>query len=331
MSASQQYLRQLSVVVAKADGEGLEFQDFRCVFQIRRGDYQTPNSCDVRIWNLSTHTQNTIAQKEFTTLSISAGYQGSFGLIFQGSIKQFRKGRVDQKDSYVDITAADGDEAFNFAPVFQSASAGTEPSAIARLLLQAFQGHGFNQQITAGYQPNFSQNGCIRGRVFYGMARDELRDFAWAQNCKWSIQDGALTFIPFTSYIPSSQVPVISPSSGLIGVPEQTQQGVKVRVLLNPNMKVGQTIKIEDTTINQLRFGLSADKATQINNSNANAFLNTTNASGLYYVMVANHTGDSRGNDWYTDMVCLAVDATIPPDSAPDALFSLGAQSIPRY
>jgi hypothetical protein len=329
--SSQQYLRQLSVVVAKADGEGLEFQDFRCVFQIRRGDYQTPNSCDVRIWNLSTQTQNTIAQKEFTTLSISAGYQGSFGLIFQGSIKQFRKGRVDQKDSYVDITAADGDEAFNFAPVFQSAPAGTEPSAIARLLLQAFQGHGFNQQITAGYQPNFPQNGCIRGRVFYGMARDELRDFAWAQNCKWSIQDGALTFIPFTSYIPSAQVPVISPSSGLIGVPEQTQSGVKVRTLLNPNMKVGQTIQLQNTAINQLRFGLSADRSTQINNSNANAFLNTANASGLYYVMVANHTGDSRGNDWYTDMTCLAVDATIPPDSAPDALFSLSAQSIPRY
>jgi hypothetical protein len=334
MSASVQYFRQLSAIVATSSGKAIDFADFRCVFTIRRGDFQTPNSADLRIFNLAPQTQNKIAGSEYTTLSISAGYPGNFGLIFQGTIKQFRKGRIDGKDSYVDITAADGDEAYQFATIFQSVPAGSKPSAIADALLKSFQEKGFNQQISAGYQPNFPENGCIRGQVFYGMARNAARDFAKDQNCKWSIQDGKLTFIPFTSYIPTAgQVPVVSPTSGLLGVPEQTPQGLRMRVLLNPTMKIGRCIQLQDTTINQLRFGLSVDKGTQLGNRNANARLNTSNPSGLYYVMAADHHGDSRGHgdDWFTEMTCLAVDAEIPTAEALNALTAVGADAIPRY
>ena len=329
MSVDQQYLRQLSVVVANTFGEGIEFNQLRCKFRITRGDYQTPNACDLRIYNLSTETQNNLATEEFTTVAIKAGYPGNFGLIFQGSIIQTRKGRVDQKDSYVDITAGDGDEAYNFAPISATIPAGAKPGSVAQALLQAFQKIASSQPIAQGYQPNFPQNGYIRGKVLYGMARNVCRDFAWAQGCKWSIQDGALTFIPFTSYIPG-RVPIISPSTGLVGVPEQTQQGLSVRVLLNPNMRVGQCIKLQNTAINQLRFGLAP--ISLADNLLLQAELNPSNPQGLYYVMAANHTGDSRGNEWYTDMTCLAVDATIPPTSAVNALLTPAvAPAIERY
>lgn len=331
MSASVQYLRQLSAVVASSSGNAIDFADFRCVFTIRRGDRQTPNSADLRIFNLSTQTRNTIAASEYTMLGISAGYPGNFGLIFQGTIKQFRKGRIDGKDNYVDITAADGDEAYNFAPIFQSVPAGSPPGSVADVLLKAFQGHGFQQQITAGYRPNFPANGCVRGQVFYGLAREAARNFAKDQGCKWSIQDGRLTFIPLTSYIPTAgQVPVVSPTSGLLGVPEQTPQGLRMRVLLNPSMKVGQCIRLQNTTVNQLRFGLNIYQTK--NNLNAAALLNTANPSGLYYVMAADHHGDSRGhgNDWFTEMTCLAVDASIQSTEALNALISVGDDAVPR-
>lgn len=321
---SEQYGRQLSVVVADSGGNGLEFADFRCTFHVRRGDFQTPNSCDLRIYNLSTQTQNTISGKEFTQISIKAGYPGNFGLIFKGSIKQFRKGRVDQKDSYVDITAADADEAYHYATISQSIPAGTNPGGIAQAIFNAMKAHG----VTQGYQPQFPLDGCVRGDVLYGMARDEARDFAWDQDCKWSTEDGSLTFIPFTSYSPG-QVPVISPSTGLLGVPEQTQQGLNIRVLLNPNMKVGQTVKLDSTAVNQLRLGL--DTLSLGSNIFLNKLLNTANPDGLYYVMVANHIGDSRGNDWHTDMTCLAVDATVPLDAASSALIAVSGESIKRY
>jgi hypothetical protein len=321
---SQQYGRQLSVKIADASGNALEFADFRCKFKVQRGDTQTPNSLDLRIFNLSGNTRNKIASKEYTKVAVSAGYPGNFGLIFQGTITQARKGRVDQKDSYVDITSADGDEAYHFATISATVPAGTKPDGIATAILNAMKAHG----ITQGYQPDFPQNGCVRGKVLYGMARDVARDFAWSQDCKYSTQDGALTFIPYTSYIPG-QIPVITPSTGLIGVPEQTQNGLNIRVLLNPNIKIGQVVKLDHTDINKLRFGLDLNSLSN-NLFLDNLLLNTPNPDGLYYVMVANHTGDSRGTEWYTDMNCLAVDATVPMDAAAIALTAI-KPSIDRY
>lgn len=60
------------------------------------------------------------------------------------------------------------------------------------------------------------------------MTRDVMRDFAKQYACKWSFQNGALTLIPYTSFIPTpaAGIPVISVATGLIGVPEQTQGGI---------------------------------------------------------------------------------------------------------
>src|SRR5262245_58054798 len=117
----QQYNRKLSIVVGEGT-EGQDFSEFKVTFSVRRGDLQTPNSADVRIYNVSDQTAHRI-EKEFTRIAIQAGYEGNFGLIFDGTIKQARRGRVDAKDSYIDITAADGDEAYNFSSMAVSLAA----------------------------------------------------------------------------------------------------------------------------------------------------------------------------------------------------------------
>lgn len=324
---TQQYLRQLSLIVAGSSGGGLQFGDFWCTFAVRRGDFQTPNSLDARIYNVKPATANTISKKEFTTVSLSAGYPGSVGLLFQGTITQFRQGRLNQLDSYVDITAADSDEAYNYAFMSATAPAGTNPEGIGSLIRSSLAAHSGAQAITKGYQPKFPQKGLVRGRAMYGMTRDEARDFANQNDCKWSLQDGALTFIPWTSYIAGGQVPVISVKTGLIGVPVQTQAGIEIKILLNSAIKVGQLIKL-DSQINQFRFGL--DLPSQASNP-AIALQNQTSQQGLYYVMVANHTGDTRGQNWYTDLVCLSVDATLTSKDQGNALFNTAPPPIQRY
>jgi hypothetical protein len=327
---TQQYLRQISLVVADATGNGFDFSTFWVSFNVRRGDNQTPNSLDVRIYNVKPETINLISQNEFSRVSLSAGYPDNTGLLFQGNIKQFRSGRVNQLDSYVDITAADSDQAYNYAYVSQTVpNPGPKPSSIAAAIQGSLAKFSGPQAITKGYAPIFVPNTCVRGRVLYGMARDEARDFAAQNNCKWSLQDGALTFIPWNSYIPSGDVPNISVSTGLLGVPEQTQQGIEIQTLLNPTYKVGQLIKL-DSNINKFRFGL--DSTSQINNL-ALSLQNQTNQQGLYYVMVANHSGDTRGEDWTTHMTCLSVDATLVDKEQANALyFTLPSESvIQRY
>lgn len=320
--STQEYLRKLDVVVATDAGDNLDFADMRVSFQVRRGDRQTPNSADVRIYNLKDDTANKIGTKEFTQLSIEAAYQGNAGLIFQGQIKQVRKGRIDQKTTYVDVTAADGDSAYHFSTIARSLAANFPPVDGLLGMIQSLAQAGIQQPVKL---PQIPPNKRVRGRVFYGVTRDELRDFCEANDMKWSIQDGVLTLIPLTGYLPAP-IPVISPSTGLIGVPEQTQNGIEIRSLLNPLIKIGQLIKLDSTDINRLRLGL--DQASTSNNLALQQQVKI-NADGLYYVMVANHSGDTRANEWYTDMVCLAVDATVTQSTAPDS--ALPADAIPRF
>lgn len=338
MSAQTQYLRALSCKVgsfatASHQAEGLsalDFARFRIQFQVRRGDWQTPNSADVRIFNVSAATAsaltNGIANGEFQRLVLSAGYPGNIAQIFDGTITQVRVGRLDQKDSYVDLTAQDGDEAYNYSTIAQCWAAGQlSPKTAVETLIAIMGGSGSSytgsqsptQPISGGYGTNgeieFSGNTNVRGRVMFGMARDEWREFARNNNLVWSIQDGQLTLIPETSYIPG-QTTVLSPSTGLIGVPEQTPNGVKVRTLLNPLIKIGTLVQIQGT-INQARQGL--DQNAPIENFSLTSGAGKLNASGSYYVMSVDHSGDTRGQDWYSDLVCMAVNAQVPFD-APD-------------
>jgi len=237
------------------------------------------------------------------TSGLEGGYEGNFGQIFAGNIKQQRKGRIDQKDSYVEITAADGDKAYNFSFINTSLPAGTTPTGVQKALLNRFKEYG----VTEGYTPAFASSGCVRGKVLYGAVKDEAREFAKTTDCAWSIQDGALTFIPLTSYIPG-EVLVVSPTTGLIGTPVQTANGISMRMLLNPSVKIGTAIKLENAIINQYRFPL--DNSQQAANQLTRA-VNQTSPAGLYYVMKAEHSDDTRGEDWYTDISCLSIDATV--------------------
>lgn len=335
-----QYLRKLSLIVADKSGKGLELGNLRVVFEVRRGDTQTPNTCDVRVYNLSTATSNLLRHRgasEFTQLSLKVAYQDQpLAQIFWGSIKQVRQGREDQKNSYIAITAADGDEPYNFAPVAFTLAAGSTPqNAVASMLgvmaqasLGSPTGGSGGQTITQGYSPTLSTNRSIRGRCYYGMTKDELRDLAASQDCTWSIQDGKLTFIPKTGYIPGPPV-LITPSTGLIGVPEQTQNGLAIRTLLNPAVKIGQTIKLDSTDINELRLGV--DTQSVASNLTLQQGAAKQNADGLYYVMRAEHFGDTRGTAWYSDLTCLAVDATVTPPSSVAQAAVAPANAVPRY
>ena len=342
---SQQYLRNLSLIVADPNGKGLELGSLRCVFHVVRGDTQTPNSLDVSVYNTSDDTANRLRSPEFTQIQLAVSYGDQPPqLIFRGSIRQVRKGREDQLNSYVAITAADGDEAYNFSFAALTLAAGATPqNAIEALIKQmataaagAPTGGSGGQAVTQGYLPQLTANKSVRGRTYFGLCRDHLRGLANNNDCFWSIQDGAVTFIPQTSFIPGTAV-LITPSTGLISVPEQTQNGLEMTVLINPTIKVGQLVKLDSSDVNQFRYGLE-NKATPLNALLAQS-TTKLNADGLYYCMRAEHTGDTRGQIWYTKLTCLSVDASQRLTSAPQAAIAppfptgvgAGGNLVPRY
>lgn len=298
-----QYLRQISLKIGN-DREALDLSELRIRFSVRRGDITTPNSADIRVYNVNDQTAKKAQLKEFERVVLQAGYAGNFGVIFDGTIKQVRRGRESQTDTYIDITAADGDSAYNFAVMNTSLAAGSTANDHLQAALKSMESRG----ITMGEGGALSANKLPRGKVMFGMARDYLDTLGKTQDLSWSFQDGKLTMIPNTAYLPG-EAAVINSATGMVGLPEQTQNGITVKMLLNPGVRIGRRLQINNASIQQYRYGLGLSNAVQNDFTHMSAKLD---ADGFYKVLVANHSGDSRGNEWYTDVICISVDETVP-------------------
>lgn len=300
-----QFLRKAQLVVSKG-ANGLDLSDLRFNFQIKASDCETPNTAFIRVYNLKEQTRQQIIA-EYDSVTLQAGYQyGNYGIIFQGSIKQFRFGRERNVDGYLDIYAADGDEAYNFGVINQSFGPGSsfsdQLSALATAMNVKIDPNATSFLATGGILPT--------GKVMFGMARLYMAALAKNNNCRWSIQNGVLTLIPLTGYLPGTAV-AINSSSGMIGTPEQTDNGIKVRCYLNPLIKIGQAVKINNADINQ------AVVKEQFFPSYTSQYYPATVANdGIYRVIVAEYEGDTRGNDWFTELTCLDIDPSSPANTS---------------
>jgi hypothetical protein len=312
---ANQFGRKSTLIVS--EGElGLDLSELRFKFTSTNSDTQHPNTLYVRVYNLSKQTVEQIGT-EFNTVTLQAGYEnGNFGIIFQGTIKQTQTGREQNIDSYVDIWAADGDDWYNFSVINQSIVAGQTPAQVINAITGAASVNGTPPvKFASDASGLINDNGLgtaqalSRGKVLFGMSRDYARDWADKYGFRWSIQNGQFVLVPITGYRPGEAV-VLSSTTGLIGVPEATQDGVKVRALLNPLIRIGCLVQIAQSDINhitKLQQGLQIAPSAAI----------VTTAAGFYRVMQAEFTGDTRGNPWYVDLICLAVDVTAsnPNDS----------------
>lgn len=280
----------------------------RIRFEVRATDVDTPNTMAARIYNLAPDTVNTIWQSA-TSVILQAGYQQNAGQIFQGDVKQIRKGAEDAKDTYIDIFAADGDKPYTLATVNQSFPAGTSDAQILATLA-----HAMKLPQAPTNDGALSTGGILpRGKVMFGMARAYMGELANRNNARWSIQNGVLTLIPNGGYLPRpGEATVISPQTGMVGVPEQTEQGIFVRCYLNPLIQIGQLVRIDAQITQSKNWGV-----VQYPTYTGTYFGATVSGSGLYRVMVAEHVGDSRANEWITELTCLAVDETAAANGKP--------------
>jgi hypothetical protein len=137
----------------------------------------------------------------------------------------------------------------------------------------------------------------------YGMTRDHLRNLAEQQGCEWSIEDGKLNFVKLSSFLPGEAV-VLNAASGLIGTPTQTTGGIEITSLLNAQIKAGGQVKIDNAS-------LTTQTIRQQIAGQTPQLVAGTDKDGSYKALCVEHTGDTRGLEWYTKMICLAVDPTV--------------------
>lgn len=299
-----QYIRKASLVLLEGQA-GLDLSQMHFTFKTSQADDESPSNCAIRVHNLSEATVKTI-KKEYSRVILQAGYESSFGVIFDGTIKQFRIGREsDGATTFLDILAADGDIAYNYATVNTSLAAG---STVQQRIDQSL--NAFNQlNLVRGSVtvPEGAGGTLPRGKVLWGMAKSQLRAQVQNAGATWTIQNGKINVIPLTGYLPGEAV-VINAETGLIGRVEQTSEGMRARVLMNPKLTVGGLVRIDEKSVNQTQQRGGGQLLAYDKIKNSVQMFASVQADGLYRVYVAEYLGDTRGQDWYVDLICLSID-----------------------
>lgn len=286
------------------EGEtGIDLSDFHFTFRTQQQDVESPSNCRIRVYNLAKSTVKKI-RGEFSRVVLQAGYGSDFGVIFDGTIRQFRIGRENATDTYLDILAADGDQAYNYATVNKTLASGSAPADRIKVATDAMSTKG----VTAGHLTNFTGGILPRGKVLFGMARAVLRQETRSQGASWSINNGKVQVLPLDGYLPGEAV-VLNAQTGMVGIPEQTIEGLKVKCLLNPKLVIGGLVQIDNASINQtVQRDPNAGPIPYNQYAGLQLLADVTN-DGLYRLFVVEHEGDTRGTNWYSELTCLAIDS----------------------
>jgi hypothetical protein len=307
---TRQFKRVCQVILGKA-GQGLEVNrttfdpsGFRVQFEIAKVNGRSPNTAMIKIYNLSQDNEGKI-RGEFDDVLVTAGYDGTAVLVFRGNIRH-ADAYGEPPNRILQIDAADGDHDFRKATVnFSLASGTTTNHAIDHVVAQL-------SNTTKGTVRVKDQTRS-RGRVFCGMARDVLDDIAAENDAHWSIQDGALQIIPVDETLPTEAI-VISAETGMISAPVRDDKGIKVKCLLNPRVKVGGKIWLNNNnfkeSVRQARATLPGAKTPK--KHKAEGKLARTDPDGVYKVYRVDHKGDTRGDEWYSEIMCVALESSIP-------------------
>lgn len=268
----------------------LDVTDLRCVFKVSKTMSGSGNQAQVMIYNLAPNSENKII-KNGTRVIIEAGYMtGQYGLIFDGDAIQPLRGREDNVTKTLEIISQDGDLFLNKALSNETRAAGMTPAD----QIQAMVGKG-DPNITLGcVSENLSQTRLPRGKVLFGQPKDILHRLAVSEEALFYINDRTINFVKPMD-LPPGEVISLTPTTGLIGTPEETDDGVKARSLLNPMINLNTLVHIDTSRMKE-----SKTLAKKLGN-------------GIFKVVSLEHTGDTHNNDpWYTDINCIAQPGMAP-------------------
>jgi hypothetical protein len=276
-------------------GQSVKLDDLQAEFQVRQSDGQHPDWAYLRMLNLKDDTSNGIWGKgEF---KIEAGYRdGGFGLIFSGEVTQQRRGKLSGVDRYHDVMATSGAQAYSHAIVDKTFQKGTTQTDMAKEAANQMTREG----VTVGHIGELFGNPLDRPWTVKEPARDFLRTIGRTTASTWQIFNNAVQMTRLSDFVPGSLL--LNDETGLIGIPEQTLEGIVAKILIRSDIKIGQQVKISSESI---RKYLSST-GQWFDLKGAEGVMPGISVDGVYKVVRIDHDGSVQGQEWYTTLTCLA-------------------------
>lgn len=288
------YGRRYRVIVSTGQGNALDISKLRCTFNVQKTIVMEPNFSEITIYNLNPQTENAIIN-EGMRIVIEAGYEGAqYGLIFDGDVIQPIRDKEDGVTYKLTLRSLDGDRFINGGIVNFSLLKGQS----SRQIVDECTSKATNPTQLGNISSGLVTTELTRGKVCFGLARDYLRQVAQNSNATFYVEDGKVNIIKAED-IPVGEATELSPSSGLIGIPTQSEYGVNGKCLLNPRIKINSLIHIDNSLIRARQAEIGQ-------------VFRSLDGDGIYRVIKINHVGDTRGDEWYTEFETVSQAGLVP-------------------
>lgn len=276
-----------------------DVSDLRIQFSIRRCALYYPNQAIIQIYNLNADTENAIIQQGYRVV-VEAGYQsGNYGQIFDGNVIMCTRLKQNGVDFILNILAIDGDPFLNSAFCsFTYAKGQTARQVLSSICNKA------SNPVSLGYaSPSLDNIVLSKGGSVYGQPKKTLADMAKTINGTWYIDNGQLYMFAYSDRadkLPGGlkQAVELNPQTGLLGNPQQVNYGVQARCLLNPKIVPYGLIHIPSRYITEQMVQVGSF-------SKGISIPYTLDPYGIYRVCSVTFTGDTRGNEWYSDIIAV--------------------------
>ena len=251
-------------------GESREI--LRVTFRVAKNNKGEPNQCELDIYNLSPDRRQ-VVENEGADVVIEAGYTGQISQIFKGDLS-FGENLREGTDWITSLEVADGGKQVRKARVQRQTAAGASITTVMEDLTATL-------GLDIGNLRDKLGEGSLRegldsfstGRVLSGATWGELKRLTRSLGLEVSIQDGSLQFLrpgEATNEGPA----IVDQSTGLVGSPERGDKGiVKCTTLIRPQINPGRRVRLTSAALD-----------------------------GDYVCQSITHTGDTHGQNWYSDM-----------------------------
>lgn len=278
----------------------LDVSDLHVTFEIKHNALGKPAIAHICIHNLNAKTEGLILESGHSVM-IEAGYQPQYGIIFEGDIIQVFRNREEGTDYKLEMIAATASDFLGINYCRTSLAAGSTPRQIIETVATQSETSIEIDKVSE----SIADTPLPRGKVIFGYPGDILNDVAKGNDGFYQVSvEGKLEVRKYTDPIPEDMCISLTPWTGLVGTPEYTDEGINIKMLLNPNVKIHSMIKINNEWIQRKTIDLG-----NVTNPDLNGGAKVTNQNtvfdqdGEYEVYSLIHSGDTHGEEWFTSVV----------------------------
>jgi len=273
----RQWLRRVEVTVSGKAGT-LTVRDLKIDFSVSKGIGSKQNTATIAVWNLTKSHRKQLGE-EFDKVELKVGYKdGPLSTIFKGNIRDVTHTK-ETADVKSEMECGDGDEAFSKGAVSKTFPAGTKPKAVVEYLAGEMPG------ATKGEMKGLDDLPAYRRPItLYGWSWAQMDKIGREHGFYWSIQNGQIEAVKNDQHLQGTTV--VSSETGMLGIPEITDKGVKIKALLNPNIAPGRLIDVRSDFLDE-KSGRDKRKSDE--------------GGGLFRVSDVTFSGTNQGEDFYVE------------------------------